>query len=334
MKITIPKTIQLSQGAGGRMMETLIEKVIAKPLKMTVFEDAGIIQKTKIVKNNLAITTDGCSVRPMFYPGGDIGSLSVYATINDLAMMGARPLAMTFGLFAQEGLDIKILKRVVKSMGRACEIGNCPIITGDTKVLEKDKMEGILINTAGVGVIQTLVSDYGAKPGDKIIVSGTMGDHGLSLIAHRFNFKTSLKSDGAPLWEMVRGMLKIGGVHALKDPTRGGFTPNANELARKSNVCFYVYEDKIPLKKEARALGEILGIDPLQTACEGKFIMTCNSRKASKLLAYIKKSKYGKEAAIIGEVRKFPKKRVILETSIGSKKILEAPIGEQYPRIC
>ncbi|MFH1838457.1 MAG: hydrogenase expression/formation protein HypE [Candidatus Kuenenbacteria bacterium] len=334
MKINIPKTIQLSQGAGGRMMEILIEKVIAKPLKMTKFEDAGIIQKTKIVKNNLAITTDGCSVRPMFYPGGDIGSLSVYATINDLAMMGAKPLAMTFGLFMQEGLDIKILKRVVKEMGRACEIGNCPIITGDTKVLERNKMEGILINTAGVGVIQTLISDYGAKPGDKIIVSGTMGDHGLSLIAYRFNFKSSLKSDGAPLWDIVKEMLKIGGVHALKDPTRGGFTPNANELARKSNVCFYIYEDKIPFKKEALALAEVLGIDPLQTACEGKFIMACDSKKADKLLACIKKSKYGKEAAIIGEVRKFPKKRVILETSIGGKKILESPIGEQYPRIC
>lgn len=337
----IPKTIQLSQGAGGSMMESLIENVIAKKLEIKSsfvssgidrLEDAGIIDLGNI---KLAFTTDGCTVDPMFYPGGSLGSLSVGATINDLVVMGAKPIAISFGLMLEEGLPLKILEKTLDRMAKVCKEAGVPIITGDTKVMEKGKIDKLVINTAGIGIIEgDIISDYGAKPGDKIFVSGTMGDHGISLIALRFGFKTSLKSDEAQLWGMMKQLFKIKGITSAKDATRGGFSPNINELARKSNVCFYVYEDKIPIKPEAKKLGEVLGIDPLSTACEGKIIMTVKPDKADEILAAMRQNKYGKEAAIIGEIKKEPKGQVILETEIGGKRVLHTPVGELYPRIC
>lgn len=337
----IPKSIQLSQGSGGSMMESLIENVIAKKLSIKSsfigsgidkLEDAGIIDLGNI---KLAFTTDGCTVDPMFYPGGSLGSLSVGATINDLAVMGAKPIAMSFGLILEEGLPLEILEKTLDKMAEVCKESCVPIITGDTKVMEKGKVDKLVINTAGIGVIEgDVISDYGARPGNKILVSGTMGDHGISLVAKRFGFKTNLKSDEAPLWNMMKELLKIGGITAAKDATRGGFSPNINELARKSNVCFYVYEDKIPIKPEAKKLGEVLGIDPLSTACEGKIIMTVKPDKANEILAAMKQNKYGEEAAIIGEIKKEPKGQVILETEVGGKRVLHTPVGELYPRIC
>ncbi len=334
------KLISISHGSGGGMMEDLIEQVIVNsfPLKASKggrgtdkLEDAGIVDIGDI---KLAFTTDGCTVDPPFYPGGDIGQLAVGATINDLAMMGAKPLAMTLAYVIEEGTPIKFVERISKSVGKISKETGVPIITGDTKVMEKGKMDKVTINTAGIGLVQELVSDYGAKPGDFILVSGTMGDHGLALIAKRFGFETKLKSDTYPLWGMVSNLLKIGGIHAMKDPTRGGFAANINELARKSEVCFYVYENKIPLKKEARALSRVLGVDPLQTASEGKIIMAAAPDKAQELLTAMRKHPYGREAAIIGIVKKSPKKHVVLETLAGGKRRLESPIGEIYPRIC
>jgi hydrogenase expression/formation protein HypE len=337
----IPETIQLSQGAGGSMMEALIEKVIAKRIGVKPgvgvsdierFEDAGIINLGSI---KLAFTTDGCTVDPMFYPGGSLGSLSVGATINDLAVMGAKPIAMSFGLIMEEGLPIETLENTLDRMGEICKEFNIPIITGDTKVMEKGKVDKLVINTAGIGIIEgEMISDYGAKPGDKILVSGTMGDHGICLVALRHGFQTDLKSDEAALWHMMEPLLKIGGITSAKDATRGGFSPNINELARKSNVCFYVEEDKIPLKPEARKLGEVLGVDPLSTACEGKLIMTVKAEKAQEILDSMRQHKYGREAAIIGEIKEAPNGKVILKTSIGGEITLHTPVGELYPRIC
>ncbi|MCK4823741.1 hydrogenase expression/formation protein HypE [bacterium] len=337
----IPRTIQLSQGAGGSMMEALIENLIAKRLDIKSsfvgsgidkLEDAGIIDLGDI---KLAFTTDGCTVDPMFYPGGSLGSLSVGATINDLAVMGAKPIAISFGLILEEGLPLDILERTLDRMSAVCKESGVPIITGDTKVMEKGKVDKLVINTAGIGIIQgDIISDYGAQPGDKILVSGTMGDHGMSLVALRFGFQSNLRSDEAPLWHMMEQLLNIGGITSSKDATRGGFSPNINELARKSNVCFYVYEDKIPIKPEAKRLGEVLGIDPLSTACEGKIIMTVEPAKADEILETMRHHKYGKEAAIIGEVRRNPKGQVMLETEVGGRKALHTPVGELHPRIC
>lgn len=337
----IPKTIQLSQGAGGSMMEALIEKVIAKKLEIKTtkigsgidkLEDAGII---KLGKLKLAFTTDGCTVDPMFYPGGSLGSLSVGATINDLCMMGAVPLAMSFGLILEEGLDIKILEKTLDKMHKVCKDAKVPIITGDTKVMERGKIDKLVINTAGIGIIQNkIISDYGAQPGDKILVSGTMGDHGMMLVALRHGFKTDLKSDEAQLWGMMKNLFKIGGITSAKDATRGGFSPNINELARKSEVCFYIEQDKIPIKKQAKKLGEILGIDPLSTACEGKAIMSVRPNKAEAILKSMQKHKYGKQAAIIGQVKKSPKSKVIIKTETGGERVLPTPVGELHPRIC
>ncbi len=337
----IPDTIQLSQGSGGSMMEALIEKVITKKLGIKSsfvgsgidkLEDAGIIDLGDI---KLAFTTDGCTVDPMFYPGGSLGSLSVSATINDLAVMGAKPLAISFGLILEEGLPLEILEKTLDKMAEVCKESNVPVITGDTKVMERGKIDKLVINTAGVGIITgDIISDYGAQSGDKILVSGTMGDHGISLIGLRFGFESELKSDEAPLWGMMEGLLKIGGITSAKDATRGGFSPNINELARKSNVCFYVHEDKIPIKPEAKRLGEVLGVDPLSTACEGKIIMTVRPDKADEILTSMRQHAYGKEAAIIGEVKKEPNGQVILETEVGGKRVLHTPVGELYPRIC
>ncbi len=339
--VHIPDRIQLSQGAGGSMMESLIENVIAKKLGIKSsfvgsgidrLEDAGIIDLGDV---KLAFTTDGCTVDPMFYPGGSLGSLSVGATINDLLVMGAKPLALSFGLIMEEGLPLDVLNKTLDKMAEVCRESGVPVITGDTKVMEKGKIDKLVINTAGIGIIEgDVISDYGARPGDKIMVSGTMGDHGMSLVALRFGFKSELKSDEAQLWGMMKPMLEIGGITSAKDATRGGFSPNINELARKSNVCFHIHEKSIPIKDEARRLGEILGIDPLSTACEGKLIMTVSPDKAEKILESMKQSRYGKDAAIIGEVQEEPKGKVVLETEVGGSKVLHTPVGELHPRIC
>ncbi len=337
----IPDKIELSQGAGGSMMESLIENVIAKKLGIKSsfvgsgvdrLEDAGIIELGGV---KLAFTTDGCTVDPMFYPGGSLGSLSVGATINDLLVMGAKPIAMSFGLIMEEGLPLEILKKTLDRMAEVCRESGVPIITGDTKVMEKGKLDKLVINTAGIGIIEgEVISDYGARPGDKIMVSGTMGDHGMGLVALRFGFKSGLKSDEAQLWGMMKPLLDIGGITSAKDATRGGFSPNINELARKSNHCFYIREKDIPIKPEAKRLGEILGIDPLSTACEGKLIMSVRPDKAEQILESMRRHRHGREAAIIGEVRKAPKGKVVMETEVGGKKVLHTPVGELHPRIC
>jgi hydrogenase expression/formation protein HypE len=338
---SIPDRIQLSQGAGGSMMESLIENVIAKKLGIKSsfvgsgvdrLEDAGIIELGDV---RLAFTTDGCTVDPMFYPGGSLGSLSVGATINDLIVMGAKPIAMSFGLILEEGLPLDILKKTLDRMAAVCRESGVPIITGDTKVMERGKVDKLVINTAGIGIIKgEVISDYGARPGDKILVSGTVGDHGMGLVALRFGFKSRLKSDEAQLWGMMEPLFEIGGITSAKDATRGGFSPNINELARKSNLCFHVREKDVPIKAEARRLGEILGIDPLSTACEGKLIMTVSPDKAEDVLKSMRRHKHGREAAVIGEVKNAPKGKVVLETEVGGNKILHTPVGEMYPRIC
>jgi hydrogenase expression/formation protein HypE len=283
---------------------------------------------------NLVFTTDSHVVRPIFFPGGDIGRISVCGTINDLAMMGGRPIALSCGMVIEEGFEIDNLARIVSSMDDALGEAGANLVTGDTKVMERGALDGIVINTAGIGVAKTVVRDNGLVPGDVIIVSGTLGDHGLAIMAHRegFDLGEQIKSDVSPLWGMVEKVLDAGTVHAMKDPTRGGFANAINEMARKSGVCVRVREENIPIRKNVRSAAGMLGIDPLEVANEGKVVMGVPVSCVDAVLAALHAHKYGKDAAVVGTVTKGA--HVIMETAIGGERFIEPPMGDPVPRVC
>lgn len=283
---------------------------------------------------NLVFTTDSHVVRPVFFPGGDIGRISVCGTINDLAMMGGRPIALSCGMIIEEGFDVADLARIVASMDDALGEVGANLVTGDTKVLEKGALDGIVINTAGIGIAKTVVRDNGLIPGDVIIVSGTIGDHGLAIMAHRegFDLGEQIKSDVAPLWKMVERVLDAGTVHAMKDPTRGGFASAINEMANKSGVCVRISEEALPVRKSVRSAAGMLGIDPLEVANEGKVVMGVPASDADAILAALRSHPYGKDAAIVGRV--VEGSHVIMETAIGGERFIETPMGDPVPRVC
>ncbi|CDG64708.1 MAG: hydrogenase expression/formation protein HypE [Methanobacterium sp.] len=284
----------------------------------------------------IVISTDSHTIDPLFFPGGDIGRISMAGTVNDVAMMGARPLAIANAMVISEGFNMEDLERIVQSMDEVCQETGVAIVTGDTKVMESDKLDNMIISTTGIGIApkNAITPDSGLKVGDKIILTGSVGDHGMALMSYRegFGFDTDLKSDVAPVWGMVEAALDIGGVHAMKDPTRGGIANALNEMAEKSGVGMFLDEDKIPVKREVIAASDMLGIDPYEVANEGKVVMGVAPEKADEILEAIRKNKYGKDAQIIGEVTQ--DKHVILETSMGGKRILEAPIADPVPRVC
>ncbi|MCD4740442.1 hydrogenase expression/formation protein HypE [archaeon] len=329
--------IKLGHGAGGDLMKNLVEEIVSSiDLKKTEkgfgldrLEDAGIVD---LGDKKIALTTDSYTVDPLFFPGGDIGTLAVCGTVNDLAVMGAEPLALTLAYIIEEGFPLNDLKRVTDSVNHSSKAVGVPIITGDSKVIEHGKMDKLIVNTAGIGIVKQLVTNHGANPGDKILVSGSVGDHGLALLAKRFDFDTDMASDCAPIWEIVKRALEIGGISAMKDPTRGGLANCLNELAEKSSRAFFVKEKQVPLKEKARSIGEILGIDPLQTASEGRVVMCVKPERADDILETLKK--FDEDASVIGHVEKEPKGKVILETVVGGRRFLEPAIGELYPRIC
>ena len=260
--------VNLMHGAGGEVMGELLQTLTkfshnnAGGIGLEALDDGAVIP---INGTNIVFTTDSHVVRPIFFPGGDIGRISVCGTVNDLAMMGGRPIALSCGMIIEEGFDIADLEKIVASMDDALGEVGANLVTGDTKVLEKGALDGIVINTAGIGIAQTVVRDNGLKPGDAIIVSGTLGDHGLAIMAHRegFDLGEQIKSDVAPLWNMVELMLAAGTVHAMKDPTRGGFAAAINEMAKKSGVQVRIQEEKVPVRKNVRSAAAMLGIDPL-----------------------------------------------------------------------
>lgn len=284
----------------------------------------------------IVISTDSHTIDPLFFPGGDIGRISMAGTVNDVAMMGARPLAIANAMVISEGFNMEDLERIVQSMDEVCQETGVAIVTGDTKVMESDKLDNMIISTTGIGIApkNAITPDSGLKVGDKIILTGSVGDHGMALMSYRegFGFDTDLKSDVAPVWGMVEAALDIGGVHAMKDPTRGGIANALNEMAEKSGVGMFLDEDKIPVKREVIAASDMLGIDPYEVANEGKVVMGVAPEKADEILEAIRKNKYGKDAQIIGEVTQ--DKHVILETSMGGKRILETPIADPVPRVC
>lgn len=290
----------------------------------------------KIGDQTLVFTTDSHTIKPLFFPGGDIGRLAISGTVNDLAVMGAKPLAMACAIVLEEGFLIDDLRKICQSMDATAREAGVPLITGDTKVMERGALDGVVMTTAGIGSAKTPITDRGLKPGDKIIVTGSVGDHGITILAHRksISIDVDLRSDVAPIWKTVEAALEAGGVTAMKDPTRGGVAEALNEMASKANVGILLREADIPMLPAVRSASEMLGIDPLQITNEGKAILSVAPERCHDVLTAIKKTKYGQKARVIGEVTSDNRGMVILETLVGGHRLLESPIGDPAPRIC
>jgi len=332
-------TILLDHGSGGRISHRLITDLMLpifdNPM-LAALHDGAIFD---IDGNRLAFSTDTFVVDPIFFPGGNIGDLAVNGTVNDLAMCGAEPLYLSVGLIIEEGFSMTDLKKILKSMGIASEKAGVKVVTGDTKVVPKGAVDKIFINTSGIGKIpdKVNISSQNARPGDTIILSGTIADHGMTVLTQRegMTFDSSLKSDTAALNHMVSRMLSASkDIHVLRDPTRGGVGTALNEIAAKSNVGIQIYEEKIPLKNETESICELLGFDPLYVANEGKLIAFVDADHAKKVLSVIREDDHGKDACIIGEVVSDHIGKVVMKTRIGGTRIIDMLTGQQLPRIC
>ena len=330
--------ILISHGSGGKLMYSLIENIFLKNFKNEIIEkltDSAVIEFDEF---ELCFTTDSYTVDPIFFNGGDIGKLSICGTINDLSVMGAIPLYLSSGFIIEEGFDMDLLEKITESMKKISDIAKVKIVTGDTKVVEKGKIDKIFINTSGIGIKDKnlKIGIENIKVGDVVIINGTIGEHGLSVLLSRniFNIKSNIKSDCAPLNKLINEIIEIGGIKFMRDPTRGGVSATLNEIVKNQKFGILIYEDKIPIKKEVLSMCEILGFDPLNIANEGKVIVICEKKVSEKIIEKMKKNKYGKDAKIIGEIVREPEGKVILKTITGSIRIVDAPIGEQFPRIC
>ncbi|MGI8919897.1 MAG: hydrogenase expression/formation protein HypE [Pyrinomonadaceae bacterium] len=352
--------ITLAHGSGGRAMHELIEELFLdyfrNPL-LEKLEDQAVfdlalssIQNTASNGNGqgkirMAFTTDSYVVDPIFFSGGDIGKLAINGTVNDLAMSGARPLYLSAGFILEEGFPIEDLKTILASMRDAAAEANVAVVTGDTKVVQKGSADKLFINTSGVGILESSlhISAAAAQVGDKVIVSGTMGDHGTTIMIARgeLELETDIESDTAPLNLMVEEMLNeaanssgAGSIHCLRDPTRGGVATTLNEISMSSNVCIEIDEALIPVLEEVRGACEILGLDPLYVANEGKLIAIVAPEIADPLVAVMKRNRYGSDACIIGEVKPEPQGIVAMRTGFGGTRIVDMLVGDQLPRIC
>jgi hydrogenase expression/formation protein HypE len=338
MEVALEDKILLAHGSGGKLAHDLVEKSLVKALAnpfLAKLNDSAVFD----LSGRLAFTTDSYVVSPIFFPGGDIGKLAVCGTVNDLAMSGAKPLYLSLSFIIEEGLALSELERIVSSVRGAAGEAEVEIITGDTKVVPKGSADRLFINTAGVGVIPEGVDISGdrGKPGDKVILSGAIGDHGIAVISQRegLSFATELKSDCAPLGGLVAEMITASpDIRCLRDPTRGGLATSLNELARQSKVSIRIEEEKIPVREEVLAACEMLGFDPLYVANEGKLVAIVPPEDADKVLKAMRKHKYGKDAAIIGEVMAEHPGRVVMKTVLGASRIVDMLVGDLLPRIC
>lgn len=335
--------VTLKQGAGGRAMRALIEDVFLAGAPELGPRDVGPLAMDDgaavwIGDRYLVVTTDSHVVHPIFFPGGDIGRLAVCGTVNDLAMMGAtEPLALTCGVILEEGFSRADLERIQASMQQACRDSGARILTGDTKVMGRGELDGIVLNTTGVGVTSRIVRDSGLSPGDRILVTGTIGDHGLAIMAarHALKLEGDLRSDVAPVNTLVRAALDAGreGIVAMKDPTRGGLSSALHEMAGKSGVGILLEETAVPVTDAVRAAGDLLGIDPLHVANEGKVVLGVAAGAADAVLAALRGHPLGRESAIVGACIAERPGNVILDTGFG-RRLLAEPEGEPLPRIC
>lgn len=330
--------ILLAHGSGGKLSHELVEKkllpFLANPA-LNKLDDSAIFEAS----GRLAFTTDGYVVNPIFFPGGDIGKLAVCGTVNDLSMNGAKPLYLSLSAIIEEGLLLSELEQIMQSIKKAAEEAGVSIIAGDTKVVNRGQADKLFITTSGVGVIPTGVDISGAnaRAGDKVLLSGTIGDHGIAVMSQRegLRFSMTLESDCAPLNKLVSQMLEVSSrIHCLRDPTRGGLATTLNELAQQSKVGILVDEAKIPVKEDVKAACELLGLDPLYVANEGKLVAIADPADTDKILTQMKKNDYGRDAAIIGEVTDEYRGKVVMKTKLGPSRIVDMISGELLPRIC
>ncbi|UCF12016.1 MAG: hydrogenase expression/formation protein HypE [Thermoplasmatales archaeon] len=346
--------IKLAQGAGGELMDKLIKDKILKyfvkkdnsEVSLSMLDDAAVIE-------DIVFSTDSHTVQPIIFPGGDIGSLAVSGTVNDIAVMGAKSLALSTGFIIEEGFPIETFEKIVMNMGKCSEDAGVPIITGDTKVVEKGAIQEFMINTSGIGTRskfldinikevkryrsfnQRWLLDSNLEKGDKIILSGNIGEHGIALLSFRegYGFETKVKSDVAPINILLEKALAQGGIVSAKDPTRGGLANTANEFSDKSHIGIILDEERIPIPDGVRSACDMLGIDPLEIGNEGKVIFGVVKEKAEDVLNVLKKYPLGKNATIIGEgTDKI--RGVVLQTTVGGRRILHKPLGDPVPRIC
>jgi hydrogenase expression/formation protein HypE len=345
--------ITMAHGAGGTIMSDLIKNHVLKHLggsnaevPLEALDDSAVI-------DNIVLKSDSHAVKPLFFPGGDIGRLAVAGTVNDISMIGAEPTALTCGMVLEEGFPIDDLDKILMSMEKTCKEAEVYVVTGDTKVIEKSGFGGCIINTSGIGkrsnVLETNIAevkkhrsfdsrwvlDSNLRPSDKLIVSGTIGDHGITILSAQegYTFGSNIKSDVAPLNKLIQKLLDVGGIVSMKDPTRGGLSNSLNEWSQKSKVGIMVHESNVPVRGDVRTACEMLGLDPMDIGNEGKVLIGVISQKAEEILSVLKKTNEGREAQIIGEAtNEFTE--VVLETVVGGKRIMAPPVGDPIPRIC
>ncbi|MEM2530555.1 MAG: hydrogenase expression/formation protein HypE [Candidatus Bathyarchaeia archaeon] len=343
----------MEHGAGGAIMQRLIKERIIRRLGGSGVEVPLEAMDDSAVVNGIILKSDSYTVKPIFFPGGDLGRLSVSGTVNDISVMGGRPLALASGLIIQEGFPLQDLDRILESMAKTCSEAGVFVVTGDTKVVERGGLDGIVINMSGIGVRSPALDsnlaevrrrralssqwllDSNLADGDIIIVSGTIGDHGIAIMSCRegYGFEGNISSDVAPLNGLVESLLKVGGIVAMKDPTRGGLSNALNEWAQKSNVGILIHEDRIPIRGEVRAACEMLGIDPLDVGNEGKLVIGVVAEKAEEVLEELRRHELGRDAEIIGYATK-RYEGVVMRTQVGGLRVLPPPIGDPIPRIC
>jgi hydrogenase expression/formation protein HypE len=335
--------ILLAHGSGGRLSHELVGKEFLPPWANAILDqlnDSAVFSLSRDGSGpRLAFTTDSYVVKPLFFKGGDIGRLAVCGTVNDLAMVGAEPLYLSAGFVIEEGLPLSTMRAVVRSMREAATEAGVHIVTGDTKVVEGGAADGLFVNTAGLGVVPAGVEIGGgrAQVGDAVILSGSIGDHGIAVLSQRegLEFESPVASDVAPLNRLVAAMLAVSlNIHVLRDPTRGGLATTLNEIAGQSGVAVHIEEGKIPLKEGVWAACEMLGFDPLHVANEGKLVAMVAPQDAPVVLAAMRATRYGEEAGIIGEVAAEPAGKVLMKTNIGGTRIVHMLVGEMLPRIC
>jgi hydrogenase expression/formation protein HypE len=338
MEVILSDKILLAHGSGGKLAHELVQKSFVRALGNPLLDrldDSAVFD----LSGRLAFTTDSYVVSPIFFPGGNIGKLAVCGTVNDLAMSGARPLYLSLSFIIEEGLGLDELEKIVNSIQETAQEAQVEIVAGDTKVVNRGSADKLFINTSGVGVVPDGIDISGSKarPGDKVVLSGTIGDHGIAVMSQRegLSFSTQLESDCAPLGGLVADMLKVSpDIHCLRDPTRGGLATTLNELAEQSKVGMNIEEEKIPVRDGVAGACEMLGFDPLYVANEGKLVAIVAAADADRVLKAMQRNRYGRDAVIIGEVTTEHPCRVVMKTILGTSRIVDMLVGDILPRIC